>query len=157
VGYLVDHPPTKGELKDMQSALAVTGDELSSILTGSPFAKIYNLRLDSFRSGECTLVVPFEEALERPGGIVSGSVLMTAADVAMWLAIMTRIGKDAMTLTTGMTTAFLKSARREDVHCKAQVLKLGRKLVYGVAECTAHGGSLISHHTITYAVTDPRS
>jgi len=141
----------------MKSSLAVTKDELSRILSGSPFARIYNLRLDSFGSGECTLVMPFDEALERPGGIVSGSVLMTAADAAMWLAIMTRIGKDAMTVTTGMTTAFLKSARREDVHCKAQVLKLGRKLVYGVAECSGNTGSLISHHTITYAVMDPRS
>jgi acyl-coenzyme A thioesterase PaaI-like protein len=33
--------------------------------------------------------VPFDAALERPGGIVSGMTLMGAADVAMWLAIMT--------------------------------------------------------------------
>src|SRR5215467_650882 len=134
----------------MQSALAVTGDELSSILTGSPFAKIYNLRLDSFRTGECTLVVPFEEALERPGGIVSGSVLMTAADVAMWLAIMTRLGKDAMTVTTGMTTAFLSSAKREDVICTAKVMRLGRRQIYGIAECRNDQGKLIAHHTINY-------
>jgi len=140
----------------MQSSLAVTRDELSRILSGSPFARIYNLRLDSFGSGECTLVMPFDEALERPGGIVSGSVLMTAADAAMWLAIMTRLGKDAMTVTTGMTTAFLKPARKEDVHCTARILKLGKKLVYGVAECSGDAGSLISHHTITYAVMDPR-
>ena len=140
----------------MESRLAVTRDDLSRILSGSPFARIYNLRLDSFGSGECTLVMPFDEALERPGGIVSGSVLMTAADAAMWLAIMTRLGKDAMTVTTGMTTAFLKPARKEDVHCTARILKLGKKLVYGVAECSGDAGSLISHHTITYAVMDPR-
>src|SRR5215467_14545092 len=134
----------------MQSALAVTGDELSSILTGSPFAKIYNLRLDSFRSGECTLVVPFEEALERPGGIVSGSALMTAADVAMWLAIMTRLGKDAMTVTTEITTAFLSSARQEDVMCAANVVRIGHSRIYGVAECRNLMGKLIAHHTINY-------
>ena len=38
----------------------------------------------SFASGECTLDMPFQEAIERPGGIVSGSVFMTAADVAKW-------------------------------------------------------------------------
>jgi uncharacterized protein (TIGR00369 family) len=138
----------------MQSSSAVTRDELSRILSESPFARIYNLRLDSFGSGECTLIMPFEEALERPGGIVSGSVLMTAADAAMWLAIMTMLGKEAMTVTTGMTTAFLRSARREDVRCTARILKLGRKLVYGVAECNGDTASLISHHTITYARID---
>src|SRR5215471_18303924 len=135
----------------MKSSLAVTRDDLSRILSGSPFARIYNLRLDSFGSGECTLVMPFDEALERPGGIVSGSVLMTAADAAMWLAIMTRLGKDAMTVTSGMTSAFLNSAKREDVRCTARVLKLGKKLVYGVAECESDRGSLLSHHTLTYA------
>lgn len=133
---------------------AVTSDELAKILHCSPFARIYGLRLHSFASGECTLVMPFQESLERPGGIVSGSVLMTAADAAMWLAIMTRLGKDAMTVTSLMTTAFLSSAKKEDVRCTARVLKLGRKLVYGVAECTSDAGLLVSHHTITYARLD---
>jgi len=132
----------------------VTRDELVQVLTSSAFARIYNLKLDSFSEGECTLAMPFQESLERPGGIVSGSVLMTAADAAMWLAIMTRLGPDAMTVTTGMTTAFLRSARREDVQCTARVLKLGKQLIYGVAECKVGEGSLISHHTITYARLD---
>jgi acyl-coenzyme A thioesterase PaaI-like protein len=41
--------------------------------------------------------MPFQKAIERPGGIVSGSVFMTAADLAMWLAIM----KSISTHTTG--------------------------------------------------------
>ena len=138
----------------MASGLAVTTDELNQVLSSSPFARIYGLKLDSFATGECTLVMPFQESLERPGGIVSGSVLMTAADAAMWLAIMTRLGKDAMTVTSGMTTAFLSSAKREDVRCTARVLRLGKRLVYGVADCGNEAGSLISHHTITYARLD---
>lgn len=138
----------------MIDRLAVTREELSQILSGSPFARIYDLKLDSFADGECTLIMPFQESLERPGGIVSGSVMMTAADAAMWLAIMTRLGKDAMTVTSGMTSAFLSSARREDVHCRARVLRIGKKLVYGVAECEAARGALLSHHTLTYARLD---
>jgi uncharacterized protein (TIGR00369 family) len=134
--------------------VAVTMDELSQILSGSPFARVYNMKLDAFASGECTLIMPFQESLERPGGIVSGSTLMTAADVAMWLAIMTRLGKDPMTVTSGMTSAFLSSARREDVRCTARVLKVGKKLVYGLAECNTDRGALLSHHTLTYARLD---
>ena len=130
---------------------AVTRDELRQVLDDSRFARIYGLKLHSFSGGECALIVPFQESLERPGGIVSGSVLMAAADAARWLAIMTRLGRDAMTVTSGMTTAFLSSAKKEDVLCSAKVLRLGKKLVYGVAESRGDAGSLIAHHTITYA------
>jgi len=134
----------------MSTELAVTAEELRQVLAASAFARIYNFKLHSFASGECTLEMPFQEAIERPGGIVSGSVFMTAADVAMWLAIMTRLGKDTLTVTAEMKTAFLSSARQEDVHCTAKILKLGKSLIYGVAECHNTSGKLLTHHTITY-------
>jgi uncharacterized protein (TIGR00369 family) len=135
---------------DMETKLAVTEEELIQILLGSAFAKIYNFELHSFGSGECTLWMPFQESIERPGGIVAGAVFMTAADVAMWLAIMTLLGKDAMTVTTELKTTFLNSAKREDVKCTAKILKLGKSLIYGVAECNNMAGRLLTHHTITY-------
>jgi acyl-coenzyme A thioesterase PaaI-like protein len=66
----------------METSLAVTAEELNQVLSASAFARIYHFALHSFAGGECTLLMPFQESLERPGGIVSGSVLMTAADVA---------------------------------------------------------------------------
>ena len=135
---------------------AVSHEELIQVLAESPFAKIYNLTLHSFASGECTLIVPFDESLERPGGIVAGSVLMTVADVAMWLAIMTQLGTDAMSVTTEMATTFLNSARREDVRCKAKVMKLGKRLIYGVAECSIDEGTRLTHHQITYVRLENR-
>jgi uncharacterized protein (TIGR00369 family) len=138
----------------MKDKLAVTDEELKQILSESAFARIYDFRLHSFASGTCALIVPFQESLERPGGIVSGAVFMTAADVAMWLAIMTHIGKDALSVTTDMKTAFLGSAKREDVQCTAKVLKLGKSLIYGVAECSNNAGKLLTHHTITYLRLD---
>jgi len=134
----------------METKLAITEEELIEALSGSAFAKIYKFRLHSFGNGECTLLMPFQESIERPGGIVAGSVFMTAADVAMWLAIMTLLGKDAMTVTTELNTAFLNSAKREDIKCTAKILKLGKSLIYGVAECNDMAGRLLTHHTITY-------
>ncbi len=138
----------------MSTELAVTAEELRQVLSTSAFARIYNFKLHSLASGECTLEMPFQEAIERPGGMVSGSVFMTAADVAMWLAIMTRLGKDALTVTAEMKTAFLNSARQEDVRCTAKILKLGKSLIYGVAECRNGAGKLLTHHTITYVRLD---
>jgi uncharacterized protein (TIGR00369 family) len=134
---------------------AVTAADLERVLVGSAFARIYSFELQGFSTGECTLRVPFQEALERPGGIVAGAVLMAAADVAMWLAIMTQLGLEETTVTSDLKTTFLASARREDVMCGAKVLKLGKTLIYGVAECRTAGGKLLAHHTVTYARPRP--
>jgi acyl-coenzyme A thioesterase PaaI-like protein len=88
--------------------------------------------------------------LERPGGIVNGPALMAAADCAMWLAIKARIGVDNDALTSELNTAFLAPAKGEHVYCTAKILKMGRRRIYGVAECHGKQGNLFSHHTVTY-------
>ena len=135
-------------------ALAVTEAELQKLLTQVSFTKQYGFRLHSFADGESTMIVPFQKDFERPGGIVAGQVFMAAADVAMWLAIMTRLGKDDNAVTAEMKTNFLNGARQEDILCHAKILKLGRRLIYGVAECTDLAGKLLTHHTITYIRVD---
>ena len=132
-------------------ALAVTGAELQRILDDVAFTRAYGFRLQAIGDGECTLEVPFRAESERPGGIVSGQVFMAAADVAMWLAIMTRLGATDGSVTAGMTSAFLGAARREPFRCTARIVKLGRRLVYGVAESVGTGGRLLAHHSLTYA------
>jgi len=130
--------------------LAATESELQQILTDVAFTRNLGLRLYSIDDGECVLSVPFQPAFERPGGIVSGQVFMAAADVAMWLAIMTKLGTEEVAVTAEMKTNFLNGARQEDFLCRAKILKLGRRLIYGTAECVNGGGKLLTHHTITY-------
>lgn len=134
----------------MATDLAVTEKELAQMLSTSPFAKVYGFKLHSIASGECTLAIPFQSDLERPGRIVAGAIFMTAADVAMWLAIMTQLGSGQATVTVGMNTSFLNSAKDEDARCTARVLKLGKTLIYGTAECSSVTGKLLTHHTISY-------
>jgi acyl-coenzyme A thioesterase PaaI-like protein len=124
---------------------------LRDLLAGAAFTPGYGFRLVSARDGECTLEAPFRPSFERPGGVVSGPVFMAAADAAMWLAILTRLGPDDGSVTAEMTTAFLGAARREGFRCTARVLRWGRRLVYGVAECVGGDGRLLTHHTVTYA------
>ena len=125
--------------------------ELNGVLAGTPFLKSYRFKVLTCAPGECVLQVPFEPGLERPGGIVSGMTLMGAADVAMWLAIMTLRGTGEHWVTSDMKTAFLRSARQEDVTCAARILKLGRRTAYGTAECSSAESGLLAHHVITYA------
>ena len=123
---------------------------LQALLDRSRFLRAYGFRLKRISSEGCTLELPHKPALERPGGIINGPALMAAADCAMWLAIKARIGVENDALTSELNTAFLAPAKGEHVYCTARILKMGRRSIYGVAECHGKGGNLFSHHTITY-------
>jgi len=125
--------------------------ELNAVLERTPFLAHYGFAVRACSPGECVLHVPFSPALERPGGIVSGMTMMGAADVAMWLAIMTQRGTDEHWVTSDMKTAFLRSGRQEDFLCTARLLKLGKRTAYGTAECTGAASGLLAHHVLTYS------
>ena len=129
---------------------AATETELQELLSTVAFTRQYGFRLHAIGDGECSIEVPFQDMFERPGHVVSGQVFMAAADVAMWFAIMTRLGTDDASVTAAMTTAFLSAARREAFRCRATILKQGARLVYGVAECRTLDGKLLTHHAVTY-------
>jgi acyl-coenzyme A thioesterase PaaI-like protein len=123
---------------------------LQALLDRERFLRPYGFKLVSVGRGKCTLELPHKPALERPGGIINGPALMAAADCAMWLAIKARLGVDGDALTSELNTAFLAPAKGEHVYCTARILKMGRRRIYGVAECHGRKGNLFSHHTVTY-------
>src|SRR6266852_370746 len=130
--------------------LACSEKELEQLLSDVAFTRNFGFVFHEIADGECSIDVPFQAAFERPGGIVSGQVFMAAADVAMWLAIKTKLGMADASVTAEMKTNFLGGAKREGFRCTAKVLKLGRRLIYGVAECVDSKGRLLTHHTVTY-------
>jgi acyl-coenzyme A thioesterase PaaI-like protein len=130
--------------------LLVTVDDLNALLAAHPFTSRHAMRVVVLADGECEISVPYRPEYDRPGGIVSGQVSMHAADVAFWLAIKGRLGLEDGSVTSSMTTAFLGPIRGEELRCRARLLKVGRRLVYGCAECTA-GGRPVTHHTLTYS------
>ena len=130
--------------------MAASRKHLQALLDRTPFLKGCGYRVHSLRPGWCTIRVPQRPGFERPDGIVSGATFITAADVAMWLAIYTRIAMKETAVTVEMKTNFLRSLRKSPFYCRARVIKLGRRLVFGTAECYAVGHGLLSHHTLTY-------
>jgi uncharacterized protein (TIGR00369 family) len=129
-----------------------TLEELAELVAAAPFLKAFGFIVQSCAPGECVLRVPYASSLERPGGIVSGITIMGAADVAMWLAILTQRGTAEQWVTTDLKTAFLRGARETDIHCTARLLKLGKRTAYGTAECRADNGELLAHHVVSYAL-----
>lgn len=133
--------------------VAVTISELQQLIAHeAPFTRSFGFLVSAATDGSCTLEVPHLAHFDRPDGIVSGQVLMAAADAAMWLAIKTLRGLDDPSVTTHMQTRFLESARGEGFRCRAVVVKLGRRTAFGTAECLSMSGTLLAHHTLTFAM-----
>ncbi|HEX7554738.1 MAG TPA: PaaI family thioesterase [Geothrix sp.] len=133
-------------MTNLQASVA----ELNAVLDRTAFLKPYGFKVQACTLGECVLRVPFSTSLERPGGIVSGMTVMGAADVALWLAIMTHRGTDEQWVTSDMKTAFLRSGRQEDFLCTARILKLGKRTAYGTVETVGNSSGLLAHHVLTY-------
>jgi uncharacterized protein (TIGR00369 family) len=124
---------------------------LQRLLARSRFVSGYGLKLVAISDADCTIAMPFRRSFERPGGTVNGPAFMAAADCAMWLAIKRHIGLEHDAVTSELNTAFLNAARRQTVYCTARVLKLGKRIIYGTAECHDRKGRIFTHHTVTYS------
>ncbi len=129
---------------------AASKAELQRILDSERFLQTWRFRLMKADGEECVVALHNSPALERPGGIVNGPALVAAADVAMWLAIKSRLGSAEDALTSDLNTVFLAPAKAKTVYCTARILKAGRRRFFGTAECHDRAGRIFSHHTLTY-------
>lgn len=104
--------------------------------------------------GTATVRHPIGEAELRPGGTVSGPVLMTAADVAIYIAILGTIGIKPLTVTTSLTINFLRKPSAERaVLAECTLLKTGRALVIGEVALYSEGlPEMVAHAVGTYSV-----
>ncbi len=81
-----------------------------------------------------TLRLKVQDRHLRPGGTVSGPSMFMLADVAVYLAILARLGPVALAVTTNCAMDFMrKPAAGVDLICEARVLKRGRVLAVGDA------------------------
>jgi uncharacterized protein (TIGR00369 family) len=65
---------------------------------------------------------------KRPGGTVSGPLMMMLADTTAWVAILAQIGPELLAVTTSLHIDFLRKPDITDLVARGTVLKLGRKL-----------------------------
>lgn len=90
----------------------------------------------------------------RPGGTVSGPSIFALADVALYLAILARIGPVALAVTTNCAIDFMrKPPAGADLLAEARLLKLGRVLAVGdVMIRPAGGGEPVARASLTYSI-----
>lgn len=94
----------------------------------------------------------------RPGDTVSGPSLFALADVAVYLAILSRIGPVALAVTTGGSIDFLRKPEADhDLLAEARLLKLGRSLAVGdVLIWSESGADAVARASLTYSLPPKR-
>jgi acyl-coenzyme A thioesterase PaaI-like protein len=80
--------------------------------------------------------------------------MMAAADTAMVLAVMTRLGGFEPMTTVQLQTSFLRpiAGTSSAAHVVARVLRIGKSLVFGEIHVLSADGELAAHATTTHTL-----
>lgn len=95
----------------------------------------------------------------RPGGTVSGPVMMAVADVALYVAILGEIGIVPLAVTTNLNINFLrKPAGDHAVIGVCKLIKVGKTLAVGEVSLYSEGSDDVVAHVVgTYAIPRDRA
>ena len=90
----------------------------------------------------------------RPGGTVSGPLLMMVADVALYVALLGEIGIVPLAVTTSLNVNFLRKPSAEaSIIGVCKLMKVGRSLAIGEVSLYSEGSDdVVAHAVGTYAI-----
>jgi uncharacterized protein (TIGR00369 family) len=103
--------------------------------------------------GRIHMLAPYREGLLRPGGVISGPILMSLADNVAYALILAHIGEQLMAVTSTLTMNFLRGCRPGDIHVEGELLRLGRRIaVCDIRLWTEAPDRLAAQASVTYAI-----
>ncbi|WP_026155160.1 PaaI family thioesterase [Paracoccus sp. N5] len=112
------------------------------------------VRVETVGEGRMTARLLVDDRHLRPGGTVSGPSMFALADVAIYLAILSRIGEVALAVTTNASIDFMRKPEAgRDLLVECRILKLGRVLAVG--ECLIYSEGTaepVARCSMTYSI-----
>lgn len=142
-------------MEDMAAA-KLTVKELERLL-GAEFPQMFNAQtgyaVEAVWHGGCRVRKYYDPQSLRPGGTLSGTTMMSLADVAIYVALLATIGWVPLAVTTNLSINFLKKPAARDLLAEARLLKLGKRLAVGETDIRSEGeDDLVAHATSTYSI-----
>ncbi len=134
-------------------------EELERIFNAAPFVADLGIRLVSVGSGSCESKLKLEPRHLQQNGFVHAGVQATIADHTAGGAAATMIQPDHIVLTVEFKINLLRTAKGDQLTCRATVLKPGSRLIVVESEvqCEDEGTSiLVSKTTASIAVVRVR-
>ncbi len=118
-----------------------------------PFVGQLGVIVEDISAGDARLRLPFRDDFIRPGGTISGPVMMALADLALYAAVLSKIGPVELAVTTNLNINFLRRPLPADIIAEAKLLKLGKRLAVGeVALFLEDDEDMVAHVTATYSI-----
>lgn len=138
--------------------MPLSAPEIQQIIrNGLPAAEEMDLRIDIADGDRVVARYPFRPSMVRPGGTVSGPTLMGLADAAMYAAIMARLGRVEMAVTSNLNINFLSKPGQADILAHGRVLRLGARLAFLEVELYSQGSeTMVAHVTGSYVLPSSR-
>jgi len=137
--------PPKLTRKELTDLLRAEFPEMSNAMNGCDIEELWH--------GGCRLRLPFDASTLRPGGTLSGATMMSLADFAMYVAVLSAIGWVPLAVTTNLNINFLKKPEARDLLAEARLIKLGKRLAVGDIGIRSDGeNELVAHATSTYSI-----
>ncbi len=95
----------------------------------------------------------------RPGGTVSGPAIFALADVSVYMAVLSMVGREALAVTTNCSIDFMrKPAAYADLIAECRLLKLGRVLAVGEVLIHSEGHQEVAARaSLTYSIPPVRA
>ena len=132
----------------------LTAQQVDDLIHLGFAAKRKILAIEEVRPGYVRARLPYRESMLRPGNVLSGPALFTAADLVMYALVLSHIGPELMAVTANFNMNFLAKAKPGDIIGEGKMLKLGRRLAVmeTLLYSSAEPETLVAHVTGSYAL-----
>lgn len=116
---------------------------LDTVMT--PWLDDLGMVVEEITDNGAVVRLPWDARIARDGGLITGQALMSFADAAMVVVISSAIGGFHKMATVDMTTSFLAPAFNTDVIARGEVIKRGKRMIYGRIDLeTAESGEPVA-------------
>lgn len=121
-----------------------------------PFLEDFGIECEELGRGYAVVRMKYDERYLRPGRYITGGMLMTLADIAIYYAILSVVGLKPIAVTNEFKINFLRPAVGRDVVARAEVLKAGRRIAYGEIRLFMADDQekMIAHATSSYVLPE---
>lgn len=124
-----------------------------------PWVRQMGLSVEEVGEGTCRVRLPHRDQNLRPGGTVSGPAMMGLSDYAMYVGVLSVIGRVELAVTTNLSINFLRRPKPVDILADCRMIKVGRRLAYGEVYLYSAGSEdegPVAHVTSTYSIPPDR-
>ncbi len=130
------------------------GVEEAQILLSSvtaPWIKSLDIKVDSISKWKCKFTMHYNEKLVRAGNIICGQAIVSAADTAMIVAVISAIGSYQEITTVDISCKYLRPLSSSG-SIETEIIKLGQRLVVGrISIKDIKSDKLVADISCTYA------